>query len=82
MKKITFLVFTLITTAFFGQDKLTSSLSEFFDGSSWLPINTSEFTYDDGNNLTEIIGLDWDTGTSQWIKSEVSTYTYMQITSL
>ena len=76
MKKITFLVLTLITTTFFGQDKLTSSLSEFFDGSSWLPINTSEFTYDDDNNLTEIIDLDWDTGTSQWIKSEVSTYTY------
>jgi hypothetical protein len=76
MKKITFLILTLITTTFFGQDKLTSSLSEFFDGSSWLPINTSEFTYDDDDNLTEIIDLDWDTGTSQWIKSEVSTYTY------
>jgi hypothetical protein len=76
MKKITFLVLTLITTTFFGQDKLTSSLSEFFDGSSWTPFNTSEFTYDNDNNLTEIIDLDWDIGTSQWIKFGVATYTY------
>lgn len=76
MKKITFLVLTFITTAFFGQDQLTSSLSEFFDGTSWVPMNRTEFIYDNSNNLTEEAELSWNAGTSQWIKTDVSTYTY------
>ena len=76
MKKITFLVFTFITTAFFGQDQLTSSLSESFDGTSWVPVNRTEFIYDNSNNLTEEAELSWNSGTSQWIKTDVSTYTY------
>lgn len=76
MKKITFLLLILCATTFFGQDQLTSSLSESFDGTSWVPVNRTEFIYDNSNNLTEEAELSWNSGTSQWIKTVVSTYTY------
>ena len=76
MNKITFLLFTLCATTFFGQDKLTSSVSEFFDGTTWVPVDKVAFIYDDINNLTEETTLNWSGATSQWVKSEVDTYTY------
>jgi hypothetical protein len=76
MNKITFLLFTLCATTFFGQDKLTSSVSEFFDGSIWVPLDKVAFIYDEINNLTEETTLNWSGATSQWVKSEVDTYTY------
>jgi len=76
MKKITFLLLTLCVTTFFGQAKLTSSLSEFFDGSTWVPMNRAEFIYDDSNNLTEEAELNWNSGNSQWIKTDAETLTY------
>jgi hypothetical protein len=78
MNKITFLLFTLCATTFFSQDKLTSSVSEFFDGSIWVPSDKVAFIYDEINNLTEETTLNWSGATSQWVKSEVSTYTYNQ----
>lgn len=76
MKKITFLLLTFCATTFFGQNKLTSSLSEFFDGTSWVPVNKEEFTYDNSNNLTEETALRWNAGASQWVKTDASTFTY------
>ena len=76
MNKITFLLFTLCATTFFSQDKLTSSVSEFFDGSTWAPVDKVAFIYDEINNLTEETTLNWSGATSQWVKSEVATYTY------
>jgi hypothetical protein len=76
MNKITFLLFTLCATTFFSQDKLTSSVSEFFDGATWVPVDKVAFIYDEINNLTEETTLNWSDATSQWVKSEVSTYTY------
>jgi hypothetical protein len=76
MNKITFLLFTLCATTFFSQDKLTSSVSEFFDGTTWVPVDKVAFIYDDINNLTEETTLNWSGATSQWVKSEVDTYTY------
>jgi hypothetical protein len=57
MKKITFLLFTLITTTFLAQDKLTSSLSEYFNGTDWVSSNKATFTYDNDNNCTEEVEL-------------------------
>ena len=76
MNKITFLLFTLCATTFFSQDKLTSSVSEFFDGVTWVPVDKVAFIYDEINNLTEETTLNWSGATSQWVKSEVDTYTY------
>jgi len=76
MNKITFLLFTLCATTFFSQDKLTSSVSEFFDGSIWVLSDKVAFMYDEINNLTEETTLNWSGATSQWVKSEVGTYTY------
>jgi hypothetical protein len=76
MNKITFLLFTLCATTFFSQDKLTSSVSEFFDGSIWVLSDKVAFMYDEINNLTEETTLNWSGATSQWVKSEVDTYTY------
>ena len=66
MKKITFLLFTLCATTFFAQNKLTSRLNESLDGTSWVPMNRTEFIYDNSNNLIEETSLAWIVGTSQW----------------
>ena len=76
MKKITFLLFTLITTTFLGQDKLTSSLSEYYNGTDWVNSNRTDFEYDSNKNLTKEVEFYWDSSTSTWIKSSESTYTY------
>jgi len=76
MKKITLLLFTFITTFLVGQDKLTSNLSEYFDGTSWVNNGRSEFTYDNSRNLTEEIELYWDSSSSQWVKYYVTKYSY------
>jgi hypothetical protein len=76
MKKITFLLLILYAAASFGQDNLTFSLNEFFDGSTWVPMNRINFIYDDSNNLTEKTELSWNAATSQWVKTDVSTYAY------
>ncbi|SDR78875.1 Por secretion system C-terminal sorting domain-containing protein [Polaribacter sp. KT25b] len=76
MKKITFLLFTIVTTAFFGQEKLTSSLSEYFNGEKWVSSNKATFTYDNDNNFTEEVEFYWDSSTSKWIKSYASKYVY------
>ena len=76
MNKVTFLLFTLCATTFFSQDKLTSSVNEFFDGSIWAPLERAEFVYDEINNLTEETTWQWNDGISQWVKSDLLTYTY------
>ena len=76
MKKITFLLFTLLTFSIFGQDKLTSSLNEYYNGNSWQNSNNSEFVYDSNNNLTEEAELYWDATTSEWKDSSKTSYTY------
>lgn len=76
MKKITFLLFTLIATTFLGQDKLAFSLSEYLNGADWVNSNKTEFAYDSNKNLTEEVAFYWESSTSTWMKSFVSTFTY------
>jgi hypothetical protein len=76
MKKITFLLLTFLTLTVSGQDKLTSSVYEYYDGTNWIENSKSEFTYDNSKNLTEQAELYWDSSSSQWIKSYATKYTY------
>jgi hypothetical protein len=76
MKKITFLLFTTISISLFGQIKLTSSLSEYYDGTNWLNSNKTAFTYDANNNLAEEKELSWDASLSQWQMDSKNLYTY------
>lgn len=76
MKKITFLLFTLLTFSIFGQDKLTSSLNEYYNGTSWQNSNNSEFVYDSNNNLTEEAEQYWDATIPEWKDSSKTFYTY------
>lgn len=76
MKKITFLLFTLVSITMFGQNKLTSSVREYLDGTTWYYSGKTEYTYDDNKNLTKETELSWDYATSKWKKSYVSNYSY------
>ncbi|WP_339659933.1 T9SS type A sorting domain-containing protein [uncultured Polaribacter sp.] len=76
MKKITFLFFVLVSVTLFGQNKLTSSVREYFDGSNWSNSGRSEYTYDDNKNLTKETELSWDYLTSQWKESYATNYVY------
>jgi hypothetical protein len=74
MKKITFLFLTLCSLTIFGQVKLTSSLTEFFDGTSYTNIEKTVFTYGSSNNLLRETGFSWIA--TEWKKSSESIYTY------
>jgi hypothetical protein len=76
MKKITFLLFTIISVSLFGQTKLTSSLSEYYDGTSWLSSNKTEYTYDGSNNLIEEKELFWDASSNQWKTNSKNLFSY------
>ncbi|WP_170064420.1 T9SS type A sorting domain-containing protein [Polaribacter glomeratus] len=76
MKKTTFLFFTIISVSLFGQTKLTSSLSEYYDGTNWVSSNKTAFIYDANNNLTEEKELSWDVSSNQWQTDRKNLYTY------
>ena len=76
MKKITFLLFTFMSLSLVSQTKLTSSLTESYNGSSWQNSYKIEYSYDDNGNLTEETELFWDTTSSQWKTGFKSFYTY------
>ncbi|MFQ3181391.1 MAG: hypothetical protein ACI9Z4_000985 [Polaribacter sp.] len=75
MKKTTFLLLTFITASFFGQVKLTSSLSEYEDGGVWKKSYQQLYSYTNGN-LTNEISQNWDTSNSVWMNSDNYSYTY------
>jgi len=76
MKKNTFLLFTIISVSLFGQTKLTSSLSEYYDGTSWLSSNKTEYTYDGSNNLIEEKELSLDASSNQWKTNGKNLFSY------
>ena len=76
MKKITFLLFTFISLSLVSQTKLTSSLTESYNGSTWQNSSKTEYSYDASGNVTEEIYLSWDSTSSQWIPLDKSSYTY------
>jgi hypothetical protein len=74
MKKITLLFLTLCSLTLFGQVKLTSSLTQFLQGTTYTNSNKMEYSYDSNNNLLEETEFSWVS--SQWKKSYGSIYTY------
>ncbi len=77
MKKITFLILiALITITTHGQNKLLSSIREYYNGSSWQKSGGENYEYDSNNNLTSETSLSWDSSTSTWNKYRKTTYTY------
>lgn len=59
-----------------SQTKLTSSLTESYNGSTWQNSSKTEYSYDASGNVTEEIYLSWDSTSSQWIPLDKSSYTY------
>jgi hypothetical protein len=76
MKKITFLLFAILSVSLFGQVKLTSSVSESLNNSVWENSSKREYIYDGNNNLIEEIEYGWNETTNLWIKGFSVTYTY------
>lgn len=76
MKKITFLLFTFMSLSLVSQTKLTSSLTESYDGTAWQNSSKTEYIYDASGNVTEETYLSWDTTSAQWIPLDKSSYTY------
>lgn len=76
MKKTTFLLFTIISVSLFGQTKLSSSLSEYYDGTNWVSSYKTEYAYDANNNLTEEKELSWDASLNQWKMYGKNLFTY------
>ncbi|WP_299064710.1 T9SS type A sorting domain-containing protein [uncultured Polaribacter sp.] len=75
MKKITFLLLTFTAISIFGQNKLTSSVEENYDGINWLSNSRTEYTYDENKNLIEEKQYEWD-GTSTGAIMNTANYTY------
>jgi hypothetical protein len=76
MKKITLIMLFVFTFAAQGQNKLLSSITEYYNGTSWAIGSGVNYEYDANNNLTSETNLNWDGGTSSWKTSSKTTYTY------
>lgn len=76
MKKITFLIIAFIAITTYGQNKLTYSSEEYFDGVEWIESFRSTYTYDENDNLQEITYSDWDWHLSEWVSNSSETFTY------
>ncbi|MEO9570431.1 MAG: T9SS type A sorting domain-containing protein [Polaribacter sp.] len=77
MKKITFLLLTIVSISAFGQDKLTSAIEEYYDGTNWLIQGKTEYTYDtQGNVVTETY---YDSNNDV---TDTTTYTYNSLNRL
>ena len=76
MRKITLLFFTILSTVFYGQDKLTSSLSEFKVDGVFQNSNRTTYVYDANNNLIEENEFFWNSPTDTWVLSNKDEYVY------
>ena len=76
MKKTTFLCFILFAMALQGQNKLLSSIDEFYDGANWHYSSGANYEYDSNNNLISETELDWNFINSKWENSAKIIYTY------
>lgn len=76
MKKITFLLIAFFTLSLCSQEKLTSSINEYFDGSNWVENDKTEYTYDSNDNLIVEEEFYWDQANSLWMLSFKTTNTF------
>lgn len=66
MKKITLLFLTFCSFTLFGQVKLTSSVEEYNNGTTWEARNKTTYTYDANKNLISEKYYSWNSDSSSW----------------
>lgn len=75
MKKISLLLLIVfITISIQAQNKLLSSIDEYYNGALWVNGGGSNYEYDSNNNLIAETYYSWNTG--NWEISDKATYTY------
>ena len=75
MKKLyTTIILIVLSITVQGQNKLRSSINEYYTGSSWEKSWGYNYEYDNNNNLISETYLNWTDG--QWVIREKTTYTY------
>lgn len=76
MKKIALLLFICIGLSLHAQKKLTSTLTENYDGSTWQNSDKIEYSYEASGNVVEEIEFFWQTSESQWMEANKISYSY------
>lgn len=76
MKKTILFMLIVFTIALQGQNKLLSSVSEYYDGFSWENSGGVNYEYDSNNNLISETYFSWDNSSNKWENSGKTTYTY------
>lgn len=76
MKKITLLLLFMITITSHGQNKLLSSIDEYYSGSTWEKRSGYNYEYDNNNNLVVEYRMNWNNSNSTWENSDKETFTY------
>lgn len=73
MKKLYTIIIMLFVITLQGQNKLLSSINQYYNGGSWT--NSWGYNYEyDNNNLISETYLRWENG--QWVIGDKTTYTY------
>ncbi|MCB9202952.1 MAG: T9SS type A sorting domain-containing protein [Flavobacteriales bacterium] len=76
MKKNVLFIIVFLTVLSFGQTKIESSLSQYYDGTSWLNSNGYDYSYDDNGNLISEVEYYWDSSNSTWKNQSITLYNY------
>jgi hypothetical protein len=77
MKKITLLMLIVFTTIKLqGQNKLLSSIDEFYDGASWVNTSGDNYEYDSNNNLISTNSYLYNSSNSKWEIAAKESYVY------
>lgn len=77
MKKITLLMLIIFTTITLkSQNKLVSSIDEYYNGTSWQKSRGVNYEYDSNNNLITQTGYTYDFLNSSWAFYEKTIYVY------
>jgi hypothetical protein len=77
MKKITLLMLIIFATITLqAQNKLLSSIDEYYDGTSWYTTAANNYAYDANNNLITETRYNYDFSSSSWKTYSKTTYVY------
>ncbi|MFC6877460.1 T9SS type A sorting domain-containing protein [Flavobacterium myungsuense] len=76
MKKITLLLLFVVAITAHGQNKLLSSIDEYYSVTTWEKSSGSNYEYDNNNNLVGEYRMNWNNSNSTWENSGKTTFTY------
>lgn len=77
MKKITLLMLIVFTTIKLqGQNKLLSSIEEYYNGASWVNSSGDNYEYDSNNNLISTNSYNYNSSISKWEIGAKESYVY------